>query len=107
MKRILLAALMLAPAIASAQIYPLNVYATTTRAGTGQPIKFMQSPQNGVYVGICNLRPDNTYLCDLAKDGTYKTEGGVSFRTKNMGQLFSADGKSRCTYTESNTLDCD
>jgi len=107
MKRTLLALALLAPAIAHAQIYPLTVYASAMRAGTNQQLKFMHSLENGVYVGLCNPRPDRDYHCDLAKDGSYTTEGGITFRTKNMGQLFSADGRARCTYTEAATLDCD
>lgn len=106
LKHILLAAALI-PAIASAQIYPLEVYASTKRAGTGQPIKFMRSLSNGIYVGLCTSKPGGQEMCDLAKDGTYKTESGLTFRTKKMGQLFSADGKRRCDYTTSGTLDCD
>lgn len=107
MKRTLLALALLVPAIASAQIYPLEVYATVYRAGSNQQFKFMRSPAQGVYVGLCNLRKDGTYLCDLAKNGTYKTAEGITFSTKNMGQLYSANGKDRCTYSEAGSLDCD
>ena len=107
MKRIILALALLAPAVASAQIYPLTVYAQAMRAGnSGQQFKFMRSPANGVYVGLCHPRPGNDFFCDLTKNGTYETDKGVKFSTRNMGQLFSADGKQRCTYTEQGELDC-
>lgn len=106
MKRTLALLALLAPAVASAQIYPLEVYANAMRANSKQQFKFMHSPRNGVYVGLCTPRAEGDYFCDLAKDGTYKTADGVTFSTKHMGQLFSADGSQRCEY-KNNTLECE
>ncbi len=103
MKRTLMILALLAPAIANAQIYPLEVYGKTTR-DNGQTMKFLKSQSGLTYVGLCK-GVGESMVCDLAKDGTYTTDKGLTFKVKEQ-QLKSTNG-SACHYdTDAAELDC-
>jgi len=103
MKRTLMILALLAPAVAHAQIYPLEVYGKVTR-DNGQAMKFLKSQNGRTYVGLCKGQGE-AMVCDLAKPGTYTTDKGLTFKVVEQ-QLKSTDGKA-CHYdTGSATLDC-
>lgn len=106
MKKHLLIATLLLPAAASAQIYPLQEYANAVR-DNGQELRFLRSPSDVTYVASCKGEGDSK-LCDLAKNGNYKTKNGVAFTVKNW-ELRAPGASSRCDYVSDGNdskLDC-
>ena len=92
MKKLLILAALL-PATVFAQIYPLHVYASATR-DNGQEMKFLRSPSGVTYVGTCKGTGDSK-LCNLAKDGSYKTSTGIAFTVKENKLMKNGE---ECTY---------
>ena len=99
MKKLILALALFAPAIASAQIYPLKVYADAYRVGDKQNIKFMMNPDGVTFVGTCKGEGESK-LCNLAKDGSFKTTSGVSFKTEGARLIVAGHEGDTCNYIE-------
>lgn len=105
MKKALLIALLLLPATSFAQIYPLQEYAKTSR-DSGQELKFLRSPSDVTYVATCKGEGDRK-MCDLAKNGRYKTKTGLSFVVRDWQLRSAEDASVRCDYNErESTLEC-
>jgi hypothetical protein len=107
MKKALLIAALLLPAAASAQIYPLQEYAKAVR-DSGQELKFLRSPNDVTYVATCKGSGESK-LCDLAKNGSYKTNTGLRFVVKESQLRSAEDTSQRCDYVsdgDDSKLDC-